>query len=94
MGDQFVFYLGLFITVAVLIFLVLVPICIMPLFNKFEPMEEGLMRKDVEALASSCSYPLSNIEVVDGSKRSSHSNAFQYGVGPIKKIVIFDTLLE
>ena len=88
------FYLGLFITAAVLIFVVLVPICIMPLFNKFSPMDPGQMRTDVESLASSCQYPLSNIEVVDGSTRSSHSNAFQYGVGPIKKIVIFDTLLE
>jgi len=66
----------------------------MPLFNKFEPVEENAIKADIEALAKECAYPLSKVEVVDGSKRSSHSNAFQYGIGSIKKVVIFDTLLE
>lgn len=52
------------------------------------------MRSDIEQLAKECKYPLSQVEVVDGSKRSGHSNAFQYGIGSIKKIVIFDTLME
>lgn len=77
-----------------LLFVILVPYVIMPLFNKFEPVEENAIKADIEALAKECAYPLSKVEVVDGSKRSSHSNAFQYGIGSIKKVVIFDTLLE
>jgi len=45
-------------------------------------------------LAEECKYPVSKIEVCDGSKRSGHSNAYQYGFGKIKKIVLFDTLLD
>lgn len=74
--------------------IVLAPLVIMPLFNKFDPIEDNLLKRDIEALATDCKYPVSNIEVVDGSKRSGHSNAFQYGFGKIKKIVVFDTLLD
>jgi len=52
------------------------------------------LKKDVENLAAEIEYPVSKVEVLDGSKRSGHSNAFQYGFGKIKKIVIYDTLLE
>jgi STE24 endopeptidase len=76
MGDQFVFYLGCFMTIAVLIFVVLAPTCIMPLFNKFEPLEDSILKDDIIALAEDCEYPCSAIEMIDGSKRSSHSNAF------------------
>jgi STE24 endopeptidase len=93
-GDNFFIYAGLFITFFMLIIIVLAPLVIMPLFNKFDPIEENLLKRDIEALAIDCKYPVSNIEVVDGSKRSGHSNAFQYGFGKIKKIVIFDTLLD
>lgn len=55
---------------------VLAPLVIMPLFNKFDPLEQNQMRKDIEQLALECKYPLSQVEVVDGSKRSGHSNAF------------------
>jgi len=92
--DKFVFYAGIFITVFVAIFMILVPIFIMPLFNKYEPIEENQLKRDIWALAKDCKYPVSKIEVVDGSKRSGHSNAFQYGFGKIKKIVLFDTLLD
>lgn len=92
--EKFVFYAGLFITVFVAIFVVLIPIFIMPMFNKFEPIEDNLLKIDIEALAQVCEYPVSKIEVTDGSKRSGHSNAFQYGFGKIKKIVLFDTLLD
>ena len=93
-GEYFYLYAGLFLTVFVLLMMVIAPIIIMPMFNKFDPIEENALKKDIEALASEIDYPLSKIEVVDGSTRSSHSNAFQYGFGKIKKIVIFDTLLE
>lgn len=92
--EMFVFYAGIFITVFVAIFMILVPLFIMPLFNKFEPIEENQLKQDIVALAEECKYPVSKIEIVDGSKRSGHSNAFQYGFGKIKKIVLFDTLLD
>ena len=75
-GDNFFIYAGLFITFFVLIMVVLAPLVIMPLFNKFDPIEENLLKQDIQALAGDCKYPVSNIEVVDGSKRSGHSNAF------------------
>lgn len=93
-GDNFVVYVGIFITVVVLLFVVIAPIWIMPLFNKFDPIEENILKRDIDALAKDVSYPVTNIEVVDGSKRSGHSNAFQTGIGKTKKIVLFDTLME
>ena len=48
----------------------------MPMFYKFDKLEENSLRSDVEKLAEDVKYPLSNIEVIDGSTRSSHSNAF------------------
>ena len=93
-GDLFVVYLGVSMTVVVLLFVVAAPTCLMPLFNKFDKIQKNLLRRDIFRLAKDVEYPLSKIEVVDGSTRSSHSNAFQYGFGKIKKIVIFDTLLR
>ena len=93
-GDNFVLYLGVAITFIYLIFMVLIPIVIMPMFNKYDQIEENNLKKDIQAVASEVEYPLSKVEVIDGSKRSGHSNAFQYGFGKIKKVVIFDTLLD
>ena len=75
-GEYFYLYAGLFLTIFVLLLMVIAPVCIMPMFNKFDPIEENSLKKDIEALASEIDYPLSKIEVVDGSTRSSHSNAF------------------
>ena len=66
----------------------------MPLFNKFTPLEEGVLRTRIEALASSLAFPLTKLFVCDGSKRSSHSNAYFFGFFNSKRIVLFDTLLE
>ena len=92
--EKFVIYAGIFITVLIAIFMILIPLVIMPLFNKYEPIDDNPLKQDIEALAKECKYPVSKIEVVDGSTRSNHSNAFQYGFGKIKKIVLFDTLLN
>lgn len=75
-GEYFYLWAGLFMTVFSLLIMVIAPICIMPMFNKFDPIEENSLKKDIEALASKIDYPLSKIEVVDGSTRSSHSNAY------------------
>lgn len=70
------------------------PTWIMPLFNKFEPLEEGELREAIEEYAKSVNFPLQGIYVMDGSKRSSKSNAFFTGFGKNKRIALFDTLIE
>lgn len=72
----------------------LVPTWIMPLFNKFSPLEEGPLKEAILAYAKSINFALSNIFVMDGSKRSSKSNAFFTGFGKNKRIVLFDTLIK
>jgi STE24 endopeptidase len=72
----------------------IVPTWIMPLFNKFTPMEEGSLKKAILNYAESIDFSLSNIFVMDGSKRSSKSNAFFTGFGKNKRIVLFDTLIK
>jgi len=70
------------------------PTWIMPLFNKFEPLAEGDLRKAIFEYARSIRFSLKNIFVMDGSRRSSKSNAFFTGFGKSKRIVLFDTLIE
>ncbi|RQO63457.1 peptidase M48 [Paucibacter sp. KBW04] len=76
--------------------LVLYPTVIAPLFNKFEPLSddshEGL-RARVEALMQRCGFAAKGLFVMDGSRRSSHGNAYFTGFGPAKRVVFFDTLL-
>lgn len=93
-GDNFILYVAIFLTIFVLLLVVIAPTCLMPIFNQYDPIADNPLKVDIENLANILKYPLSKIEVVDGSKRSGHSNAFQYGFGKIKKIVMFDTLLE
>jgi STE24 endopeptidase len=69
------------------------PTWIMPLFYRFSPLEEGELRKAIFAYANSVAFPLSNVFVIDGSKRSSKSNAFFTGFGKNKRIALFDTLI-
>ncbi|MFD2160728.1 M48 family metallopeptidase [Rubritalea tangerina] len=72
----------------------LAPTYILPLFNKFEPMEDGELKSAINALSAKCDFPLTEIYVMDGSKRSTKSNAFFTGFGKNKKIALFDTLIE
>ena len=67
---------------------------IVPLFNKQKPLEEGSLRAQIEEFAEKAGFRLDNIYVIDGSKRSSKSNAYFTGLGPKKRIVLFDTLIE
>lgn len=69
------------------------PTWIMPLFNKFEPLEEGQLKASILALARQADYPLQNVLVMDGSRRSKKSNAFFTGFGKNKRIALFDTLV-
>ena len=67
---------------------------ILPLFNKLTPLEGGSLKEEIEAYSKKINFPLDNIFVIDGSKRSAKSNAFFSGIGKKKKIVLYDTLIE
>jgi len=77
-----------------LLMAVLAPVLILPLFNKFTPLPEGSLRQRLLALAQRTRFRARSIQVMDGSKRSRHSNAFFIGFGSFRKIVLFDTLLQ
>ncbi|GGP26136.1 M48 family metallopeptidase [Silvimonas amylolytica] len=70
------------------------PTWIAPLFNKFEPLPDESLRLRIEALLTRCGFVASGIFMMDGSKRSSHGNAYFTGLGKSKRIVFFDTLLK
>jgi STE24 endopeptidase len=69
------------------------PTVIMPLFNKFTPLEDEALKARVSALMQRCGFSASGFFVMDGSKRSAHSNAFFVGFGSTKRVVFYDTLL-
>lgn len=77
-----------------LLMLVLYPKLILPLFNKLTPLPDGELKLRLMALADRTGFKASTIEVMDGSKRSGHSNAFFTGFGRFRRIVLFDTLVE
>jgi STE24 endopeptidase len=77
-----------------LILSVLGPILILPLFNKLTPLPEGNLREALLDLAKRTRFQARSIQLMDGSKRSRHSNAFFTGFGRFRKIVLFDTLVE
>lgn len=77
-----------------LIMLVAYPRWIMPLFNKFEPLQEGELKDRLFDLSNRTGFKAQTILVMDGSRRSSHSNAFFTGFGRFRRIVLFDTLME
>jgi len=70
------------------------PTLIAPLFNRFEPLEEGPLRARVEALLRRCGFSSKGLFVMDGSRRSAHGNAYFTGLGRAKRIVFFDTLMS
>ncbi|KAK1273296.1 hypothetical protein QJS04_geneDACA013177 [Acorus gramineus] len=93
-GPYLAIYLWGFMFLLSVLMLQLYPILIAPLFNKFTPLPEGELREKIEKLASSLKFPLKKLFVVDGSTRSSHSNAYMYGFFNNKRIVLYDTLLQ
>jgi STE24 endopeptidase len=101
----FMFYVMLFLIAVQVIMIALYPILIQPLFNKLRPLEDGVLKSQTEALAKKLKFPLGKLWVIDGSKRSAHSNAYFYGLPWSKQIVsphgqprliqvIYDTLIE
>ncbi|CED83190.1 Metalloprotease [Phaffia rhodozyma] len=93
-GDGFVKWLMIFLIIVQLFLATIFPTFIQPLFNKFTPLPEGPIREKVEALAHKLKFPLTHLYEIDGSKRSSHSNAYFFGLPWSKQIVIYDTLIQ
>jgi STE24 endopeptidase len=93
-GDRWWIWAWAIVLVVQLLMVVLAPVLIMPLFNKFTPLPEGSLRDRLLALGKRTGFHAQSIQVMDGSKRSRHSNAFFTGFKRFRKIVLFDTLIE
>ena len=93
-GDAAWLYCWAAVTVFTLVLQFVAPTWIMPLFNKFTPLEEGELRRAIMNFADKVSFPLKGVYVIDGSRRSSKSNAFFTGFGRNKRVALFDTLVE
>ncbi|CAD5110784.1 DgyrCDS150 [Dimorphilus gyrociliatus] len=93
-GDYFFIYAWVFVFVISLLLVTIYADYIAPLFDKFTALPEGELRQKIEDLAASINFPLYKLFVVEGSKRSTHSNAYFYGFFKNKRIVLFDTLLK
>src|SRR5699024_10442594 len=93
--DQFAWlYAWAAVTVFTLLIQFIAPRWIMPLFNKFEPLDEGDLRQKIRNYANKVNFTLEGIYVIDGSKRSEKSNAFFTGFGKNKRVALFDTLIK
>ncbi|GJJ14172.1 hypothetical protein Clacol_008433 [Clathrus columnatus] len=93
-GDRLAPWLMAFLFVFQMLMIFIYPNWIQPLFNKLSPLPEGNLRSKIETLASGLQFPLKHLYEIDGSKRSSHSNAYFFGLPWSKHIVIFDTLIK
>lgn len=94
MGELWWLYVWMVITGFSLLMMWVYPIWIAPIFNKFEPLEEGDTLNRIQDLLTRCGFSTNGVFVIDGSKRSSHGNAYFSGFGQNKRIVFFDTLLK
>ena len=93
-GPNAWFYLWVFITIFALVMNTLYPIVFAPLFNKFTPLEDGELKTGIDELIGQTGLDCKNAFMVDGSKQSSHSNAYVAGFFCSKRIVIYDTLVK
>jgi len=93
-GEQWWIYTWLVLSGFSLFMMWVYPTWIAPIFNKFEPLEEGETLNRITSLLNRCGFNSNGIFVIDGSKRSSHGNAYFSGFGKNKRIVFFDTLLK
>ncbi|MFH1619945.1 MAG: M48 family metallopeptidase [bacterium] len=81
------------VSAAQLLLIFAAPVLIMPFFNKFEPLTDGELRKTIESYASAQNFRMRGVYTMDGSRRSTKSNAFFTGFGKFRRIVLFDTLI-
>lgn len=93
-GVGFWLYFWGVISVLILVINMFYTSLIVPLFNKLTPLEDGELKTAIEDYSAKIKFPLDNVYVVDGSKRSSKANAYFSGIGSKKKIVLFDTLIN
>jgi len=93
MGSYWWLYVWLTWMAFNLLILLIYPTFIAPLFNKFVPLEDAALKARIEQLLAKCGFRAKGLFVMDGSKRSSHGNAYFTGFGAAKRIVFFDTLL-
>jgi STE24 endopeptidase len=94
MGGFWWVYAWLLLVAFLVVFMMIYPALILPLFNKFTPVTEGELATRIAALLARCGFKYRGLFVMDGSKRSSHGNAFFAGFGAGKRIVLFDTLIQ
>ena len=94
MGDGWWLYVWAVWVTFSLLLLFIYPSFIAPLFNKFQPLEDESLKARIEALLTKCGFTAQGLFVMDGSKRSSHGNAYFTGFGKTKRIVFFDTLIS
>jgi STE24 endopeptidase len=93
-GPDFWIWFGLIAACFILFVNMFYTSLILPLFNKLTPLENGELKTKIEEYAQKVKFPLDNIFVMDGSKRSAKANAFFSGIGKKKKIVLYDTLIN
>ncbi|MEQ8363667.1 MAG: M48 family metallopeptidase [Cyclobacteriaceae bacterium] len=93
-GPNFWIWFGILAALFILFMNIFYTTLFLPLFNKLTPLGEGELKDAIEAFAKKVDFPLDNIFIMDGSKRSKKANAFFSGIGKKKKIVLFDTLIE
>lgn len=94
LGNTWWIYVWLVLVAFSLLMLIIYPTIIAPLFNKFTPLEDLELKQKIEDLLHKCGFKSQGVFVMDGSKRSSHGNAYFTGLGASKRIVFFDTLLK
>lgn len=93
-GPLFWLYAWIAVTVVSVFMSMFYSQLIVPLFNKQTPLEQGSLRDKIQAFADKVGFRLDNIYVMDGSKRSTKANAYFTGLGPKKRIVLYDTLID
>ncbi len=93
-GPHFWIWFGLIAAAFILLINMFYTSVILPLFNKLTPLQEGELKTAIQTFAQKVNFPLDNVFVMDGSKRSKKANAFFSGIGKKKKIVLYDTLIS
>lgn len=93
-GGDFWLYFWIIAGVFILFINMFYTSLVLPLFNKLTPLADGELKTAIEAYSRRVDFPLDNIYIIDGSKRSKKANAFFSGLGKKKKIVLYDTLIE
>lgn len=93
-GPNFWIWFGIVAAAFILFMNMFYTTLLLPLFNKLTPLGEGELKTAIESFAKKVNFPLDNVFIMDGSKRSKKANAFFSGIGKKKKIVLFDTLIE